>query len=226
MRKTPFVQGEFYHIYNRGVDKRNVVQDIYDTERFIQSMRIFNTIEPVGSIFEQQFKTAPQISQEKSQLVRIVCYCLNPNHYHFLLEEIADGGISEFMKRLGGGYTKYFNEKYSRNGSLFQGRFKSVHVNSNAYLQHLSAYINLNYLVHRLGRPTSKSDTWQSSWDEYVNTDSIRKKHKSQLCSNEIITGNFKTPADYETFAKETVAGIIERRYESEVGDIDKLLLE
>ena len=67
-------------------------------------------------------------------LVQIICYCLNPNHYHLLLKEIKDGGISEFMKRVGGGYTWYFNNKHKRSGTLFQGRFKSVHIKSNEQL--------------------------------------------------------------------------------------------
>lgn len=207
MRKTPFVPGEFYHIYNRGVDKRDIFNDTQDLNRFLQSMSVFNATEPSGSIFEQQHikKGVPPAS---SELVHIVCYCLNPNHFHLLLEEVAENGISEFMKRLGGGYTKYFNERYERSGSLFQGRFKSIHIDSDSYLKSLSAYINLNNLVHKI-----TSSLVRSSWGEYVNNSDSKNKIEKK-CFTEIVLGGFENVAQYEIFAKETVAGIIEHRYE------------
>lgn len=156
MRKVPFINGEFYHIYNRGVDKRDIFSNQYDLDRFFQSMDNFNIVEPIGSIYEHSFqnqKKSPQLgsSTPKLKLVNFVCYCLNPNHYHFILEQVSDKGIEKFMQRIGTGYTNYFNEKNKRSGSLFQGRFKASHVASNEYLLHLSAYVNLNDKVHQLG---------------------------------------------------------------------------
>ena len=55
MRKVRFAEGEFYHIYNRGVDKRPIFLDIEDMKRFYQSMEEFNTKKPIGSIFENSF---------------------------------------------------------------------------------------------------------------------------------------------------------------------------
>lgn len=210
MRKTPFIPGEFYHIYNRGVDKRNVFDDVHDLNRFLESMRVFNTIKPSGSIFERQFDPIDETPAPSGELVHIVCYCLNPNHYHLLLEEVVENGISEFMKRLGGGYTKYFNEKNKRNGSLFQGRFKSVHIDSDFYLKSLSAYINLNNLVHKIA-----SRLYRSSWGEYINGNGTKKDKDEQMCFKGIILDGFSNFAKYEIFAKETVAGIIERRDEA-----------
>ena len=113
MRKVPFIVGQFYHIYNRGVDKRIVFPTVEDLTRFFQSMEVFNIIEPTISIYtrsrgEQYARSrrpTSTVTNESKKLVNIICYCLNPNHFHFLLEEIVEGGISEFMKRLGG-YTK------------------------------------------------------------------------------------------------------------------------
>jgi len=128
MPVSKFANGEFYHIFNRGVDKRNIFSEEYDIYRFLKSMELFNSTEPIGSIYEKTFTDKkfgrPTSKSDKSdKLVEFVCFCLNPNHYHVILEQITEGGISELMKRLGGGYTKYFNEKYKRTGSLFQGRF-------------------------------------------------------------------------------------------------------
>ncbi len=79
----------------------------------------------------------------------MIAYCLNPNYFHFILEEILEKGIEKFMQKLGGGYPRYFNEKHHRTGALFQGKFKSVHIDSDEYLLHVSAYVNnLNICIH------------------------------------------------------------------------------
>ncbi len=137
--------------------------------------------------------------------MNIIARCVNPNHIHFLLEEIVDGGISEFMKRLGGGFTKYFNEKHSRSGALFQGRFKSVHIATNAQLLHVSVYVNLNDRVHKIRRPTS--GFVNSSWGEFVGD------NNEATCEKEMILGQFKSRGEYKKFAEETLQGILEKRY-------------
>ena len=102
IRKTPFVNGEFYHIYNRGVDKREIFMDDFDIQRFFQSMTEFNVLEPIGSIYENSFvdKQLGGGASKLERLVNFVAYCLNPNHYHFLLEQVADKGIEKFMHRM------------------------------------------------------------------------------------------------------------------------------
>ena len=153
MRKEIFANNEFYHIFNRGNDKRNVFNDKFDFYRFLQSMHEFNLLEPIGSIYEYSFikDEVKDRASKKGNLVNFVAYCLNPNHFHLILQQIADKGIEKFMQRLGTGYSKYFNKKYKKSGSLFQGTFKARHIDSNEYLLHLSAYVNLNNRVHRLG---------------------------------------------------------------------------
>ena len=93
-RKTPFENGEFYHIYNRGVDKRNIFSDSDDLQRFFQSMAEFNVVDPIGSLYENSFRLGgfdrqaavaePQNGKKAGK--DFVCYCVNPNHYHFILE--------------------------------------------------------------------------------------------------------------------------------------------
>jgi putative transposase len=140
MRKTIFAAEEFYHVYNRGTEKRNIFSEENDYARFLESMSEFNSLEPIGSLFENSFRKKHQLggSTSKDQatdkrLVNIVAYCLNPNHYHLLLQQVADKGIEKFMQRMGTGYTMYFNNKYERTG-LFQGRFKAVHIENNDQL--------------------------------------------------------------------------------------------
>lgn len=195
-----FANGEFYHIYNRGTDRRIVFANSYDFQRFLQSMREFNSVDPIGSIYQNSFNE-PQLRRRTSKLVNIVCYCLNPNHYHMILEQRINGGISEFMKRLSGGYTKHFNFKHKRSGVLFQGKFKANHIDSNEYLLYASAYVNLNGLVHKL-----KDIHFYSSWEEFI--DMTNK----DMCKKNIILGQFKNRNEYKTFAKDTLKNILAKK--------------
>lgn len=200
MRKEKFITGEYYHIFNRGVDERNVFTEQYDVLRFFQSMEEFNTIESIGSIYENSFLKRGDLAVAKKKLVDFVCYCLNPNHFHFILKQREDGGISLFMKKLTGGYARYFNERYDRTGFLFQGRFKAKHIFSNDYLLYLSAYVNLNNLVHSLSDPTSKLKI-KSSWEEYTKGLSIKK-----FCNKEVILEQFRSAAEYKNYANEALS--------------------
>lgn len=214
MRTTPII-GEYYHIYNRGTDKRDVFLSEKDMERFLLSMSEFNTIDPIGSIYENSFNKGELggPTSKSESLVEFITYCLNPNHYHFILKQIADRGISIFMQRLGTGYTMYFNEKYQRTGALFQGKYKIKHISSNEYLLHVSAYVNLNYEVHQLGGWTSKS-----SWNEYLGKPAI------PFCKKDIILGQFLSAERYGIYAKNALKDTIQKRQEEK--ELDKLLLE
>lgn len=210
MRNHPFDTGGFYHIFNRGVEKRNIFLEKADFDRFLKSMEEFNTLLPIGSLFENSYAKAKSIKQRtlgsrttklEKPLVKIVCYCLNPNHYHFILQQLVDNGISMFMHRLSGGFTRYFNIKYKRSGVLFQGKFKSVPIISNEKLLLTSVYVNLNDQIHNLKKGSSVS-----SWIEYAS-----KMHNG-ICAKDIILKQFKNIAEYKNYCKESIPVIIERK--------------
>src|SRR3989338_4546624 len=149
MRKDPLVTGLYYHIYNRGVDKRDIFMNKADLDRFALSVKEFNTVRPIGSIKDLMLEKKEDSGVgHPNPLVSIVCFCFNPNHFHFIVKQEVDGGISEFFKRLLGGYTNYFNLIYKRSGALFQGRFKSNLIDDNAYFLKIRPYVHLNYLFH------------------------------------------------------------------------------
>lgn len=212
MRKVQLVEGEYYHIFNRGVDKRDVFLNQDDFQRFLTSMVEFNVLEPIGSIYENSFRKKTNLrnkvskSKKTEPLVEYIAYCLNKNHFHFILKQCAKKGIEKLMHRLGLGFTKYFNQKHKRSGSLFQGTFKSVHIESNEQLIYLSAYVNLNNRVHkpRLGNLVSKS-----SWEEFVG------KPKEQICEIRVILDQFHNIGEYKKMAEETVEEIRDRREEA-----------
>src|SRR3989344_4144559 len=109
MRKVQLVEGEYYHVFNRGVDKRTIFQDARDFERFLLSVIDFNSIEPIGSIYEYSFQKKSQLGnlvskskkKQKKPLVELVAYCLNKNHYHFIFKQVSERGIEKLMHRLG-----------------------------------------------------------------------------------------------------------------------------
>src|SRR3989344_4482943 len=142
MRKQPLVTGEYYHIYNRGVDKRDIFASKKDLDRFIESICEFNRVEVIVSLanLRKTNEIAPKALSE-NPLVAIVAYCLNPNHFHFVLKQLVDGGIAKFMQKLQAGYTSYFNK--------------------------ILGYANKNYQVHNI--PKSKMNLVFASDYEYEN---------------------------------------------------------
>ena len=190
LRVVPFVNGEYYHVFNRGVAKMQIFNVFYDYKRFIKTM-VYYSIEgpkPKFSIFSP----TTTILDTKNKIVEIICYCLMSNHFHFLLRQIRKGGITEFASKLSNSYTKYINTKNNRVGPLLQGDFKAVHVDTNEQLLHLSRYIHLNPLV---GFVTRDLDFYRwSSYHEYVGDDN------SGICDKKIILDQFKSKEDYKQF--------------------------
>jgi len=224
MNREPFAEGEYYHIYNQGIDKRDITSDSYDLNRLIQSLVEFNTEDPIGSIFENSFQKGKDKSDKgkdknSKRLIDIVCYCINPNHLHLLVRAVTDNGIPNFMHRFFTGYTKYFNQKYKRRGALFQGTYKSKHVTDNNYLLHLSAYVNFNDRVHRLGSLTSKSSC--SSWDFYVTGN---ESVPGLVSGEEIILDQFDDRSEYKVFAEDSLVSMLEEKNEEE--EFKNLLFE
>jgi len=145
-RKVPFVMGEYYHIYNRGVDKRIIFTNDYDYERFVLLLYVLNTGKDIkvrdllrGNSFYELLKI-----KNNNPIVAIGAYCLMPNHFHLLLTPLMKGGITKFMLKLQTSYSMYFNIKNKRSGSLFQGPYKSQYLNTDEYLKYIYSYIHLN----------------------------------------------------------------------------------
>ena len=142
-RKFKFSVHDYYHIYNRGTDKRVIFLDEEDHQRFASLMFICNSERNIA--FRDTPVGQPYVYERGDTLVDIGVYCLMPNHFHFLIREKIDGGITKFMSKLLTSYSMYFNRKYKRTGGLFEGRFKAKHVNSDEYLKYLAKYRYSSY---------------------------------------------------------------------------------
>ena len=152
-RKTPLVTGEYYHIFNRGAARLPTFIDKRDYQQATNLISYYNRVSPPMKF--SRFKELPIIERDriingagnKSPLVEIISYVFMPNHFHFELKQAFENGISKFLSKFTNSYTKYFNTKHNRAGGLFQGSFKSVHIETQSQLVHLSRYIHLNPLT-------------------------------------------------------------------------------
>jgi REP element-mobilizing transposase RayT len=149
MRKIEFIEERYYHIYNRGNSKQVIFKDEADYDRFIKLLYICNSTNDFtfrDSVIDQKIDAYDFDRGEP--LIDICAWVLMPNHFHLLIHlprgQASGKEISKFMIKLGTAYVMYFNEKYRRTGSLFEGPFKAKLVAEDSYLQYLFAYINLN----------------------------------------------------------------------------------
>jgi putative transposase len=150
-RNHDLATGEFYHIYNRGVDKRNIFETKADYDRFMQLLYLCNSSNAINLRDARESRLGVFGQKREDQLVSIGAYCLMPNHFHILITSNEDGGITKFMNKLSTGYVMYFNKRNERSGSLLQGAFKSKHADSDQYLKYLFSYIHLN--PYKLSKP-------------------------------------------------------------------------
>jgi len=213
MRKTEFANEEYYHIFNRGVDKRIIFQSQKDYERFLISMELLNDRRNNLMVKWRDFKKFnpraklldfPEFnSSKRERLVDLMAYCLNPNHKHLIMKQLVENGVQLYMHKLSTSYTNYFNVKYKRSGSLFQGPFKSVHINSNRQLLYLSAYVNSNHFIH--GYKAENDWEYSSLWD-YLG------RRSDSMCNLEPILNQFKTINEYEKFIRDNALYMKEKK--------------
>jgi putative transposase len=151
LRKDPFITGEYYHLYNRGIDKRIIFKSRKNYERFMMLLYLSNSIDSfrLDNLLNKQHKTFNEILvlERGELLVSIGAWVLMSNHFHLLVRQEVDGGVTKFMRKLGVGYSMYFNIRHERKGALFGGLFKSklIGVNDN-YMRHLFGYLHINPL--------------------------------------------------------------------------------
>ena len=202
-RKVPFINNEIYHIYNRGIDKRFIFQNNKDYKRFLESLAELNTINSLGGLYTKSYLEKKGLELDvNNKIVEVIAYCLNPNHFHLILKQKEKEGISKFMQRLGTGYTMYFNIQNKRSGSLFQGKFKSIHIDSNEYLLYLSTYVNLNNKIHNINNENGEIFSSLREYTENING----------ICEKSLILDQFKNKNGYSDLLNKTLPELIRQK--------------
>ncbi len=212
-RKVSFAPGEYYHIYNRGVDKRIIFMEPKDHFRFICLLYLCNTTKniTIRDLFMNGFAVSDVFKFNRGDtIVDVGAYCLMSNHFHLLIKEKIDGGISLFMKKILTAYSMYFNKKNKRVGSLFEGAFKSSHVDNDEYLKYLFAYIHLNPVKimdidwkNKLKNSSNQSQIRkyldEYSWSSYPDyTDKHRTEGK--IINKEVFPDYFNNKNEFDDF--------------------------
>lgn len=219
-RKIPLVTGQVYHVYNRGINRQPVFINKREYDRALDAIKFYRFIKPQTSLSKflklegsKQNDFLDSLKQSK-ELVRILGFCIMPNHFHFLLKQLEDKGISKFLSNFQNSYTKYFNMRHKRDGSLFLDQFKAVRIQTDEQLVHVSRYIHLNpytgYLIKSL-KDLSKY-CW-SSYPEYLNSN-------DQFIDIYSILDFFRNSQKYEQFINDQAG------YQRELKEIEYLLLE
>lgn len=227
-RKFPLVSGQFYHVFNRGVDQRPTYRGFSDYHRFLKTINFYRFSSPQIklSYFLRQSKKIRvdflnKLTLSKKFLVEIFAFCFMPNHFHFLIQQIANNGLSNFLRLCQNSYTKYFNTKNHRSGALFQGQFKAVRLETEEQFIHLSRYIHLNpytsYVVKSLDQLFSYP--W-SSLPEYLSIDVKRKVDELNIVDKSIILNQFKSIDNYKKFIRN------QAKYQRELNKIKHLTFD
>lgn len=217
-RKIVFANGEYYHLFNRGVERRPVFTNKWEFSRAMDLVYFYRFDKPplryskYLALNEGQRQIFLVSLKEKS--VEIVAFCLMNNHFHFLVKQVKDHGVSKFMANFMNSYTKYFNTKYQRVGHLFQGAFKAVHVESDEQLLHLSRYIHLNPVTSFKVKPEELKNYQWSSYSSYIRNSDV------YFVDKDVVMNFFKKPAKYESFVLDDVD------YAKKLKSIDHLRIE
>jgi len=221
-RITPLVTDQIYHVLNRGISFQPTFNSKRDFDRAIEVMKYYQNREtPIRySKFmllssEVRQRILADLSKRKDFLVEVIAYCLMPNHFHFILKQLVENGISNFMAHFADSYTRYFNVKSERNGPLFQGRFKAIRVGTDSQLLHLTRYIHLNPYSSFVVKTIPELWSYKySSFLEYLD------RLSPFFCNKELVLSQFKDIEEYRKFVLD------QADYQRKLEGIKHLLLE
>ncbi len=222
MRKEPFAVNDYVHIYNRGNRKQPIVRDQKDRWHFLEMLYYFNNeisvFNPFQILKKKRLKSDFNRSDQqffwpkewiaRKPIVKILVFSLMENHFHLLLKEIREGGITMFMRKLGTGMTNYSNKKYQEVGRLFQGAYKAKRVDKDDYLSYVSVYIQVKNIFElypggfqRALQEFDKAFAWAKRY-AYCSLGDYAGVRNSPIIDKDIMGEIFSDPKKYEEFAR------------------------
>lgn len=222
LRKTVLATGETYHIFNRGVNHQPIFIDKRDYVRAMDILSFYRFNKPPLRFsyynrlpIDEKLSFFKVLEEKNLKNITLFCFCFMPNHFHFLLRQEKENGISKFLANFQNSYTKYLNIRHNRTGHLLQGQFKAVRIETDNQFIHTSRYIHLNpYTSYLVKTNAQLIDYPWSSLHQYVNT------HEKGLCEIEDIIPNFPSKKRYLQFVLD------QKDYQRSLKDIGHLLLE
>ncbi len=217
-REIPLITDEIYHVFNKGSAAQLIFLNNNDYQRAQDLLFYYKHVTPpikfsrLASLpMSDRQDLLNQLEKERKNFVDLISYCFMPNHFHLLIKQLVDGGISKYLSNLSNSYTRYFNTKYKRTGAILQGKFKAVHIESNEQLLHVSRYIHLNpYSASIIKRP---QDIIRYPFS------SITKLFTSKV-ESKLITDQFNNIQSYYQFV------IDQADYQKNLQQIKKIILE
>lgn len=221
-RKTPLVVSEIYHVFNRSIARLPIFQSIKNYQRALDTLNFYQ-FEKVGLRFshynrlpqEQKSEFLKNIKLKNAKRLKILAYCLMPNHIHFLLKQLSDGGIANFMSNFQESYAKYFNIRGERTGALFQSMFKAVRIETDEQFIHVARYIHLNPLTSYVLKEFSELEVYPwCSFAEYMG------KQNNGIVEKEELLGYFPSKNKLRDFTANQVD------YQRKLAEIKHLVLE
>jgi len=221
-RKVPLVTNQIYHVLNKGIASQPVFLNKRDYNRALQTIFYYQNKEfPLKySRFlelsnKRRLKILEKLKTQRKFLVEIIAFCLMPNHFHLLLKQIINEGISNFISNFTNSYTRYFNTKRERKGPIFQGKFKAIRIENDEQLLHVSRYIHLNPYTSFIVKSAKEIENYPySSFTKYL------EKASAEFCDKKIILDQFKNLASYKKFVLD------QADYQRKLEIIKHLLLE
>ncbi len=213
-RKDKFIEGETYHIFNKSISNYGIFKDLDNAQRFLNVVEYYNNLIVTKSFSEftkrKAFNYKNIIYPIEFTHVKVISYCIMPDHYHFLLKILKSETFSKLINTIEDSYTRYFNIKFHRKGPLWQNSFKSVEIRSNEQLLHVSRYIHLNPTTNQL---VDRPEDWIfSSYKDFITDETILKKYMKEISIDNI--------DDYKIFVKNNI------KYQRDLKYIKKLILE
>lgn len=220
IRILPLVNEEFYHIYNRGIAKQPTFLGKKDYDRFYLTISYYRFSNPpikLSHLLKQSQETRSallaDLEKKGKKLVEIVSFVFMPNHFHFLLRQTEEGGISRFIGNAVNSYTRFFNTKHERDGALFRGAFRAVHIGSEEQLIHLSRYIHLNPVTSFV---VKEMELFSYPWSSLPNF--LQKR--SSLVDMDPVLSCFRSINSYKKFLVDQID------YAKKLKEIEHLMLE
>lgn len=201
-REIVLANNEVYHIFNRSIASQPIFLNKRSYQRALETFFYYqNSLLPsryskfIAQAAEIKQKILAELKDKKKFLVEIIAFCFMPTHFHFLLKQVRENGISKFVGNFSNSYTRYFNTRNKRNGPLLQGKFKAVHILTDEQLVHVSRYIHLNpYSSLIIKKLESLANYPFSSFPEYLG------KYRESFCHKELVLSHFKKNNTYKDF--------------------------